>query len=122
MESKHTPGPWEARRDPSHFGTLSSVVGGGDKPGRLNRELMVEVGGFGSLQTQEANTLLIAAAPELLEALEPFAVFAEAVVLCTSPDKHEISIRVLGMDKRTLTAEHFHTALKAIKKAKGEQP
>lgn len=67
----HTPGPWEARRDPCHFGALSSVVGGAQAGGvRLNRELMVEVGGHGTLQIQEANTRLIAAAPDLLEALE----------------------------------------------------
>jgi hypothetical protein len=65
-----TPGPWEARRDPSHFDTLSSVVGGSARAGRIDRELMVEVGGRGTVGSQEANTRLIAAAPELLEALE----------------------------------------------------
>ena len=68
MGTKHTPGPWEARRDPCHFGTLSSVVGGGDKPGPLKRALMIEVGGFADARVQEANTRLIAAAPCLLEA------------------------------------------------------
>ena len=53
----HTPGPWE--------------VGGEHDTTRtfIRHELMVEVGGFGPPLIQEANTRLISAAPELLEAL-----------------------------------------------------
>lgn len=59
---KHTPAPWVAKSDPCHYDTISSIVGGFD-------ELRVEVGGFSSVETKEANTRLIAAAPVMLDAL-----------------------------------------------------
>ena len=62
MTGKHTPGPWVAQTDPCHYDTLSDVVGG-------DGNLFVSVGGKASWQEQEANARLIAAAPELLEAL-----------------------------------------------------
>lgn len=57
--SKHTPKPWYAVRDPSHFHSLSTVVGGS------NQELVVQVGGNAPIEEQEANARLIAAAPDL---------------------------------------------------------
>ena len=59
----HTPSPWTAGRDPCHYDTLSSVTGG-------KGLLVVEIGGGARPAEQEANTRLIAAAPELLAALE----------------------------------------------------
>jgi hypothetical protein len=62
MTTKHTPGPWKACRDICHFDTLSEV--------KSDTGLIVaEVGGIG-VEDQAANTRLIAAAPELLEALQ----------------------------------------------------
>lgn len=70
-DTKHTPGPWGINPDPCHFGSATSIVGGDWKEdGPLARELMVEVGGFAGIKTTEANTRLIAAAPDMLEALE----------------------------------------------------
>ena len=68
--SAHTPGPWKAIRDPCHYDTLSTVIGGlHEKRRGLEHQLIVQVGGW-DVDQQEANTRLIAAAPELLEALE----------------------------------------------------
>jgi hypothetical protein len=68
--SKHTPGPWDLESDPCHFDTLSSIVGGAGRLTPPRRQLMVEVGGHAGYAEQEANARLIAAAPDLLEALE----------------------------------------------------
>lgn len=69
-ENKHTPGPWVAQCDPCHYDTLSEIRGGSsERRNSLPQQLMVSVGGWASWQEQEANARLIAAAPELLEAL-----------------------------------------------------
>ena len=69
--SKHTPGPWALRRDPGHFDSLTEITGGicgNTKPFRFTLE--VSIGGDTDIHTLEANARLIAAAPDLLEALE----------------------------------------------------
>ena len=66
--SAHTPAPWTAERDPCHFDTLSSVRAG-------KNTLRVEIGGYARPPEQEANTRLIAAAPDLLAALQLWVVF-----------------------------------------------
>lgn len=68
METKHTPGPWLAACDPMHYDTLSTVVAGEMRAKRPDQRMIVQVGGFAGPAEQEANTRLIAAAPELLEA------------------------------------------------------
>lgn len=73
MESinmKHTPGPWDVECDPSHFGTMTTIVGGGNRDKFLPREMMVQVGGYAGMQAAEANARLIAAAPELADLCE----------------------------------------------------
>lgn len=67
--SAHTPGPWLAVRDPGHFHSLSTVVAGDVAKTNKRRRMQVEVGGWASPAEQEANTRLIAAAPDLLAAL-----------------------------------------------------
>ena len=67
--SAHTFGPWVAERDPSHFDTLSTVVAGAKRKSKgIDRQMIVQVGGWADWREQEANTRLIAAAPELLAA------------------------------------------------------
>lgn len=66
--STHTAGPWAVQCDPLHFHTMSSVVGGEMCSGFPDRRLIVEVGGSAPPDEQEANTRLVAAAPDLLEA------------------------------------------------------
>lgn len=66
MNAKHTPGPWhiEVKHLTEGAFTLSHGVNGyGDGP----------AGDVAKIYTSEANALLIAAAPELLEACETFA-------------------------------------------------
>lgn len=66
--SDYTKGPWVAERDECHFGSLSTVTGGQkSSSGKLESELIIQVGGFTGLLEQEANTRLVATAPELLE-------------------------------------------------------
>ena len=72
--SKHTPGPWWLETDPEHFDSLTTVTGGQ----RMNAKphawpaypLTVQVGGTATLNEMQANARLIAAAPDLLEALK----------------------------------------------------
>src|SRR3546814_1174370 len=69
---RSTPGPWKAVTDPFRFNTLSTVVGGGHAEKGLQsamRAMIVEVGGYAHWQEQEANASLIAAAPDMLAAL-----------------------------------------------------
>ena len=68
--STHTPAPWELERDPSHYNSLSTIVGGEKSSKCHGRQMIVNVGGFANLDEQEANARLIACAPELLEALK----------------------------------------------------
>lgn len=61
MKAKHTPGPWVVRQDKKYPG-LTEIVS-------LEGPVIDE--GFGLLNEREqANARLIAAAPEMLEALE----------------------------------------------------
>ena len=72
--SKHTPGPWRLEADPAHFDSLTTVTGGQ----RMNAQphawpaypLTAQVGGMAALHEMQSNARLIAAAPELLEALK----------------------------------------------------
>ena len=63
MMGNFTSGPWTAERDPCHFDTLSSIRAG-------DGALCIEVGGKAGIAEQEANTLLAAAAPNLLDAAQ----------------------------------------------------
>lgn len=86
---KHTPGPWTA--DPDNF----RIIGSDGHSIFAFRRLFAE---------HRANACLASAAPELLEALEPF---AHATLTHTG--------QVIG-----LTREDFERALAAIAKATGE--
>ena len=79
--SKHTPGPWHAREWNCHAKTTVGI-GAPDGRGFL---AIAECSGMGhhpdiSSEQEDANAQLIAAAPDLLEALRPFADMA-----CTTP-------------------------------------
>jgi hypothetical protein len=65
MSSKHTPGPWEAKK----FQGLWEVKTVNGRMGMDESEL-IPVTHLGLGVSTEANAALIAAAPELLEALE----------------------------------------------------
>ena len=73
-EAKHTPGPWQLEADPCHVDSLTTVTGGQRMNAHPNawpaHPLTVQVGGMASVKEAQANARLIAAAPELLAALE----------------------------------------------------
>ena len=82
--SKHTPGPWWLGRDPSHFGSLTSITGGSDSTGGIRS--VAEVGGL-DIDEAEANARLISAAPDMLEALHD--VLRYCVTPSGLPDKNK---------------------------------
>ena len=79
--SAHTPGPWVAECDPSHFDTLSTVVAGAKRKSKgIDRQMIVQVGGRAHWREQEANTRLIASAPDLLAQLSDLVEIASAAI------------------------------------------
>lgn len=66
--SKHTPGPWTAVSDPLHFHSLTTIIAGNVVRGIP--QVRIDVGGKADIGELEENARLIAAAPDLLEALE----------------------------------------------------
>ena len=95
-----TPGPWATECDDCHFGSLSSVRGGGaaQKQG-LHRELMVEVGGWQGVKAQEATTRLIASAPEM---------HATILSLCDEVDRMRAEIERLRNALNHVVTIHDH--------------
>lgn len=98
-EAKHTKGPWRLEADPCHFDSLTTVTGGQ----RMNAKphawpaypLTVQVGGTATLMEQQANARLIAAAPELLAALQEVTMVLDRIfgVEGREPDAESISGR-----------------------------
>lgn len=79
--AKHTPGPWEKYRTDKYPNRPFQIMGNGKKNGPPIAEIILW-----DTNTDEAraNLNLIAAAPDLLEALDPFAKFA-----CSPPGECE---------------------------------
>jgi len=101
-ESKHTPGPWEAilgESSPVKIVADGSVVGYAVYGPRSNVDLQHE----GGVPTAEANALLIAAAPEFLEACREF---------CEVQNRDRFAVPLYLLQKMRA----------AIKKATGEVP
>jgi|SRR5690606_14867613 len=73
-----TPGPWSVVADPSHYHTLSTVVGG--YRGLRDFQFRAEIGGQCDWKEQEANAALIVAAVNALPALLARLEAAEKVV------------------------------------------
>lgn len=67
MSSKHTPGPWEVRTIDNSLGSVDTV--GGVVTVAQAQEVSVADRNLGSPE-RKANARLIAAAPDLLEALQ----------------------------------------------------
>lgn len=93
-EQKWTPGPWEAFHSTSGNFTVAGPVRGGDGP---------------YLDGSDANAFLIAAAPELYEALEGLAAAAS------------IQVGAAGGALDHVFAVHLRGARAALAKARGEQ-
>ena len=71
MKEKHTRGPWEPVTDRQYSDLPYIVMGAGASDAKSVEwmPLYVQVGGRSGWLEQKANTLLIAAAPDLLSAL-----------------------------------------------------
>lgn len=64
MEAQHTPGPWGVSAQP-HGYSVWNVVDDEINPACIGRPVANVVGGYDSVQIEEANARLIAAAPDL---------------------------------------------------------
>jgi hypothetical protein len=107
--SKHTPGPWTIHRHSSTSvqGSRGFVVA--NTGGWLTTSLDIE----SVVKEQEANARLIAAAPELLEALEKLANEASGFLAMADPLTHGFTnMAVLGM--------RIDTARTALNRAKND--
>ena len=85
----HTPGPWATRESPEHWGRIDFIIHSEDTD--------VATAWQGGTKANRANACLIAAAPDLLEALE----------------------EVLGWET-LCPIEVYEQAREAIRKARGE--
>ena len=108
MKTKHTKGEWQILwHNYTHFATINTSV--------LKRICALEIHHHSEITEQTANAKLIAAAPELLEALDNF---IRAIDLCTSEEGRKYMqkgrLEVYDTLKNSLT---YKTAVEAISKA-----
>ena len=118
MNTKHTPGPWKVNRREHEYKSgvhLIEIRAGYIHKGTgLNQILVAEVNNYSSPEVP-ANANLIAAAPEMLEALETFVNnFKEMKSL--NWDAHELEKRRL-ID---ISISHYREVESLIRKANGE--
>jgi len=100
MTSKHTPGPWTVKGKQSIRGPNSEYI---DKTNWSNGE---------------ADARLIAAAPDLLEALR--STLADLERLATAEARANMA--PTGQPRRTVALDKWNAARAAIAKAEGEAP
>ena len=102
--SKHTPGPWFTKREGFSTVYVEARIGGG---------YLQEVAACGptaaGIRQQDANASLIAAAPDLLEAL-----------ICSVAAFEGDQIDEIESDYGLATAQRVDMARKAIAKAEGD--
>lgn len=121
QKQAHTPGPWKlVWVEPPRVNFAGWMVKQDDSVQFPIAMVTETVGGTHS--PQEANARLIAAAPDLRVALEPFAAMAQAYFdMIDTPD--QIEFTVLDSDgnhmKRRITLEDFMAARAAIAKVEG---
>lgn len=114
-KEKFTAGPWEIDRNGVHSGHIATIHG------CLNDD-WVEVwspnAGYEQAE-QEANAHLIFAAPELYEALKPFARFFEVLSAMggTTPKSGTYISAVSAAGEAEVTVEEFRAAMTALAKA-----
>lgn len=109
-EFKGTPGPWLTDRNNAHTGRIATIHGCTDNN-------WVEVWSTNwpdSEECQEDNARLIAAAPELLEALQNFEVAVNTLKYCQENRPENLWSALELLDQRTVEARE------TINKALGE--
>ena len=112
MSTKHAPAPWSVYQ----YGTRPMVIDSG-------RDAVCECFTFPNRERGEADATLIAAAPDLLAALEEFARFADAYDAERRPgqpffpDDHTVYAMHLGSGDYEITAGMLRAARAAIAKA-----
>lgn len=120
-ETKWTPGPWEVAQDDFDD---SFYVRLRDNPDGIGEYIIAAEIGQPTGDDGRADARLIAAAPEMADALRPFASFLDALELMSNYPKtgetHVFESHVVG--RRALTVEDFKAARAALAKARGEQP
>ncbi|MDH4743138.1 hypothetical protein OMP43_03795 [Sphingomonas sp. CBMAI 2297] len=118
MSVEHTPGPWSTANDDGGNGLLS-VTMGHDKAW-MHFNPSVSSFGYDPTEEMRANARLIAAAPELLEALENAEVLCTA---CVARDRTETKRRPHSTGAKEILARSeacLATVRAAIAKARGE--
>lgn len=115
----HTEGPWQSQHDFDMEG-VCRIIGAIDGPddGRFHYRVVCEIDPDGSLDAKEqyANARLIAAAPDLYEALKPFAAMASA-----GDQRPKDDAVWAGQDGLRITYGDFRRALAALSKASQQQ-
>ena len=93
MSAKHTPGPWTAQNDGRD---IISIQHGNNDPGAISMTLAKVTARMTWRSQAEANARLIAAAPDLLEALkacdEAMSYMSEYDIPITLPDMVKAAI------------------------------
>ena len=117
METKHTPGPWVVRDADTMCPVIDSPnVGKGywaSLATATQRDPHPREGGGISMETARANARLIAAAPELLEALEE-------LIADAGPRSHHLGCECGGVGYGGKTCkQRMDMARSAIAKARG---
>jgi len=100
MNTKHTPGPWSYRKAGKHFYIDAHSPDYGNRVTEVRFASNADTG-----WTSEANAKLIAAAPELLEALQAMLLVGEHTDL------------MQGMTVESLFLKRFEQARAAIERA-----
>lgn len=121
-ETRHTPGPWMAAAGPSSIvgwpvvgqmgRSICNLSWLGKKPDYASDEV------FAVYRAEvEANGKLIAAAPDMLDALDPFAVIA-SIIRPDLPDGTEIELRLNDQRIYVLDLGSLRAARKAYVQAR----
>ncbi|MDH1192491.1 hypothetical protein [Stenotrophomonas sp. GD03958] len=127
MSSKHTPGPWHVTQ---YHPFCSPINGKGDRVTFAIRDSESDVAYVHTmlkgLRTDEANARLIAAAPQLLEALskavretEQFLFDAWLVRVCPSGDVESVQRQWLASSDHREFVDEWREQIDAIAKATG---
>lgn len=122
----HTSGPWQ-REDSTIYSSMHHGWQKGVEIFRNRFTCIVQRDSCVGDEEHEANARLIAAAPELLEALEPFAKFAEhwdarpPGGLARNDEDEVYTIHLIpGGPPASITLGHLRAARAVIRKARGE--